>query len=108
VRRGSLISPLMNEAVSAPESAKAIEAQTIMCLISKTGTKDCGVKSVAEPKFHHAMPPITITISAGPHMPTAPASCSQRPKRRPAMLMKVMNASASSAKVMKKAGLSRR
>ena len=98
----------MNEAVSAPDRAKAMVDHTIMCCQSNVGTKaDAGI-GVAEPNCHQAMVPITITASAGSHMPTAPRLCSHRPKRRPTMLTTVMNSSAIREKVMKNSGLLRR
>ncbi len=61
--------------------------------------------SVAEPKRLHAMTPITITISAGSHMPIAPILCIHLPMLSPMMLSQVMKASAISAKPMKNIGL---
>ena len=90
----------MNEPVSDPPKANTSSDQNTMSLKCRLGTIVCKVKWFAAPKRCNAIPPITITITAGIHMAIAPTLCNHLPTFSPTTFTRVARLKVSSEKAM--------
>src|SRR5207244_3221673 len=83
VRRASLISSPIVDALSAPANAKAIVDQKITSLTLIFGTSASNVIGVADPKRFHDSTPRAISANVGIQSATAPALVNHLPMFTP-------------------------
>src|SRR5436305_8895253 len=91
----------MVDAPSTPPKANATVDQKKMFLKSSEGKTVDVVKWVADPKRNQAIDPMTISMSAGSHEPTAPKLCSHLPIFKPTRLSVKPSIKPASATMMK-------
>src|SRR6476660_8732684 len=91
VRRASLISSPIVDALSTPPKANAIVDQKMTSFKLTLGTSDDAVIAVADPNRAHEMAPIKISALATIHADIPPALLSHFPTSSPITLMDTAN-----------------